>query len=302
MKAARPAGFTLLEVLVAIAILGLGLTAILSAQTGLFASSSYAERVSLATGLIRCKMSEIELKLDREGYPFTDLEDQGACCADEPSGPFTCKWKVQKIQLPPPPQNTLGGGLGGKSLFGGSGSSGSLGSAGGGLGSAGGLGAIGAMFAMGASGGTMLGNNAGLGDVAKAFTTGAPPGALGGQGSGFSGLDTLPAGSGSAGAPPPPPTDSPPANPMSATGALAPLVMGLVYPSLKPMLEMSIRKLTVAVHWKEGSKDRDLTVQQFVTNPVAGGLDPNAAKGLEGLSGLITGQGQSPTPTPTGTP
>src|SRR5262249_6670152 len=48
-------GFTLLEVLVAIAILGLGLTAILSAQTGLFASSMYAEHVSSSIGLLRCR-------------------------------------------------------------------------------------------------------------------------------------------------------------------------------------------------------------------------------------------------------
>src|SRR5688572_21459536 len=77
-------GFTLLEVLVAVAILGLGLTAILSAQTGLFASSSYAERVSFATGLARCKLSEIEIKLEKErSFSLTDIRDEGPCCADD---------------------------------------------------------------------------------------------------------------------------------------------------------------------------------------------------------------------------
>ena len=83
MTARRPRGFTLLEVLVAIAILGLGMTAILSAQTGLFASSSYAERISLASGMVRCRLSELELKLNKEGYPLTDQKDEGNCCNDE---------------------------------------------------------------------------------------------------------------------------------------------------------------------------------------------------------------------------
>ena len=49
----RARGFTLLEVMVAVAILGLGLTAILSAQTGVFASSAHARNLSVATGLAR---------------------------------------------------------------------------------------------------------------------------------------------------------------------------------------------------------------------------------------------------------
>src|ERR1044071_3130953 len=100
-------GFTLLEVLVAVAILGLGLTAILSAQTGLFASSSYAERVSYAAGLARCKTSEIEIKLEKENsYPLVDMKDEGPCCADEAYGGFKCKWKIEKVELPLPPTNT----------------------------------------------------------------------------------------------------------------------------------------------------------------------------------------------------
>ena len=69
---------------------------------------------------------------------------------------------------------------------------------------------------------------------------------------------------------------------------MIPLVMGMVYPDLKPMLEASIRKVTVTVTWKEGNNERDLSVTQFVTNPMQGGLDPNAAKGLEGLDPLNT--------------
>ena len=63
--------------------------------------------------------------------------------------------------------------------------------------------------------------------------------------------------------------------------SLAPMVMSLVYPTLKPMLEASIRKLTVSVEWQGGGKGKSLDIVEYVTNPMMGGLDPNAAAGLE---------------------
>lgn len=251
-------GFTLLEVLVAVAILGLGLTAILSAQTGLFASSSYAERVSFAVGLARCKMSEVEIKLEKNnGYPLIDTKDEGPCCADEPYGGFTCKWKIEKIELPLPPTNTdlnskISGGLGPSSF-----------------------GPLSAIAAVGASSGAVLGENPGLGDISKLLA-----GPTGGLGTGMgSGMGALPGGIS-------------PGLAMGGTQVLAPLVMSLVYPTLKPMLEASIRKVTVSVTWKEGSRTRDVSVTQFVTNPQQGGLDPTLPMG--GLLGSPTGTGTGP--------
>src|SRR5262245_62616960 len=74
LKAARR-GFSLLEVMVAIAILGLALTVILSAQGGLAASNNSAAKMSIATSLARCKMTELEQKLLRDGYPEIDAID-----------------------------------------------------------------------------------------------------------------------------------------------------------------------------------------------------------------------------------
>jgi general secretion pathway protein I len=76
---------------------------------------------------------------------------------------------------------------------------------------------------------------------------------------------------------------------MAGMGAssLAPLVMMLVYPTLKPMLEASIRKVSVKVEWDQGSKKRDLEIVQLVTNPMQGGLDPNAAQGLDAAFGAL---------------
>lgn len=298
-------GFTLLEVLVAIAILGLSLTAILSAQTGLFASLTFTEHISIATGLVRCKMSELELKMGREGFPLLDVQDEGTCCGDETPKAYKCKWKIDKVILPPPPTSSQLSSSLSTSLSG--------------------LGPLGAIATMGQSSGSALGSSAGLGDISKFLSTGAPAGSLGSLGSlgsSFGGLGGSTGGLGGStgGAPsflsPPGSTGgesttpgttgsaaplgsiSPPLGAggtpgFSGAAALAPLVMGFVYPTLKPMLEASIRKVTVGVHWKEGSKDRDLTIQQFVTSPRQGGLDPNAAQGLDqvsqGIGGLLGG-------------
>ena len=63
MPSSSARGFTLLEVLVAVAILGLGLTMILSSQVGLFSSASRGEHLTVATNLARCKMAELEVDL-----------------------------------------------------------------------------------------------------------------------------------------------------------------------------------------------------------------------------------------------
>jgi hypothetical protein len=75
---------------------------------------------------------------------------------------------------------------------------------------------------------------------------------------------------------------------------IAQLVMSFVYPRLKPMLEASIRKLTVTVKWKEGIRARDLTIVQYFTYPTQGGLLPPGAA----PSGTATSPG---TPRPAGT-
>lgn len=229
----RPPGvraFTLLEVLVAIAILGMGLTAILSAQTGLFASSKRVERLSVATNLARCKMNEVELELLQNGYPLADTHDQGDCCNDERIDGFQCLWTVERVVLPAAPSfedsSEEGEGEGDE-------------------GSSSGLGALGSLM----TGQTELGAGSDIGDLAQT---------LGGTGGGADGI--------------------------------AAMVMGMVYPALKPMLEASIRKVRVTVQWKEGSIERDLEIIQFVTNPQQGGLDPEAA---EGLAEAVESQGNS---------
>ena len=68
-------------------------------------------------------------------------------------------------------------------------------------------------------------------------------------------------------------------------GALAQLAMTIVYPTLKPMLEASIRKITVKVLWKEGIQKRDLSAIQYVTRPMRG----DAITAAAAASGMVPG-------------
>jgi len=92
---------TLLEVMVAVAILGLTLTVIFSAQTGLAASNRSAANVGQAITFGRCRMTELEEKLLKEGYPEIDqLDTDQACCDGEKDGRYACDHRVERVELP----------------------------------------------------------------------------------------------------------------------------------------------------------------------------------------------------------
>jgi hypothetical protein len=75
---------------------------------------------------------------------------------------------------------------------------------------------------------------------------------------------------------------------------LASYAMRAVYPELKPMLEASIRKVTVTVLWKEGKQERELEVVQYLTNPTQGMMDEEAADLSEALEASPLGGGTQP--------
>ena len=248
-KRALKRGFTLLEVLMAIAILGLGLSVLLGAQTGLFANATRTEHISVATGLARCRMSEVELDLLQKGYPLVESNGAGSCCMGESAEGFTCEWKVQRIVMPN--MSLTDGGV------------------------EAGL----ADQEMDIDGGLNLGTS-GLG-----ASSGATPGPLGllmqleatkgqnlGQKPDISSLATQLQGS------------------MGGVDGLASMVLGMVYPTLKPMLEASIRKVTVSVKWHEGSRERNLDLTQYVTDPKQGNIDQDGGVGmLDGGFGALPG-------------
>ncbi len=238
--------FSLLEVMVAVSILGLALTVILSAQGGLAASNKMAANMGLATSLARCKMTELEERLMKLGYPELDqIDAQMQCCEGVETPNFTCDTRVEKVMLPNPPDNTLGdGGF------------------------------------MASPSGSGPGGIAGLPPI---------PGLAGSNpaGSGQLSLD-MDAGLQNMG--------TQLQGQLSAMGGaqgLLSMVMGIVYPSLKPMMENSIRRLTVKVKWKEGPNEKEFAVVQYVTNPQRSGF----IGGVPGVDG-----GLAPAPSGAGTP
>ncbi len=249
----------------AVAILGGALTAILSAQASIAASNKIGNNLGMALSLGRCRMVEMEDKLLKFGYPdVEDVQTELPCCDDKDVPGFTCESRVERVLMPNPPSLMSSSTDGGMSLSGGSPSamlSGGLGSLAGGSPSAlsGALGNLGGLS--GLSGVTQsissdagfgtLNLEAGIQTIGSSLTT-----QMGGGGVGTQGLLSM--------------------------------VMGFVYPFLKPMMEASIRKVTVVVRWKEGSKDKEFQLLQYVTNPSNGGL------GGTGGSGSGSSGGSSP--------
>jgi general secretion pathway protein I len=93
-------GFTLLEVMIAVAILGLSLTAIFSSEVGAANIAARARRQNVAATLARCKMGEIEEIIAIEGLPAIEKKDSDSCCEHAPVEGFECEWIVERIILP----------------------------------------------------------------------------------------------------------------------------------------------------------------------------------------------------------
>ena len=212
--------------MVAIAILGLVLTVILSAQGGLAASNRSSANMGQAVALGRCKMTEMEEKMLKLGYPELDAIDPGVpCCEDEKSDIYTCDTRLEKVVMP----NFQGGNsLGDGGALVGPGASAAAGTAG----------IAGLVNPAGSGGGLNLDIDAGLKGIGSSLTS-----QIGG-GAGVQGLLSM--------------------------------VMGILYPAIKPMFEASIRRLTVTVKWKEGSNERELPLVQYITNPQRGGFAGSA--------------------------
>ena len=89
-------GFTLLECVVALAILGLSLMAIFDLNAGAVASHAYTKRLTVATLLARSKMTDLEQQLYDEGFSTDDQEVDGDFSEE---GWASFKWKA-KILAP----------------------------------------------------------------------------------------------------------------------------------------------------------------------------------------------------------
>lgn len=188
----RNAGFTLLEVIIAVAILGLALTAIFSSEVGASNVAQRAKRQNVATTLARCKMGEIEELIAIEGLPLVEKADSDNCCEHAPVEGYECEWIVDRVILP------------------------ELGS-----------------DESDDEDDQQDDNNRRLNEGYEAITEdGATP-------------ESMIAGEG---------------------GNLTMMALQLGYPILKPFFEEQVRRATVSVKWREGSKERGFDVIQFLVS------------------------------------
>jgi general secretion pathway protein I len=299
----RRRGFTLLEVMVAVAILAIGLSAVFSAEAGSIRTAQRARKIGLATLLVRCKMGEIEEELAVKGLPAVFASESDKCCKDAEIEGYECKWEVQPIVLP----DTMFGdeedkdkdkpgsakpGSGG--LASGPGASPS-GAAPSGDGSKGGLsGLVGAASAA-------LGFKKG-GDDKSATEPGKDKDGKDKTGKDKDGKDPI------LKQDPKDVLSGDPTRLLSGGGggevdAITAMAMQFVYPVLKPSFQSQIRRVTVTVSWPEGQTEKSFDVTQYIVaeQPVPLATDPNNPNALLGAPGA-TGSGTSTGSSATGTP
>lgn len=96
----REAAFTLMEVMVAVGILALGLTAIFSSQGQAIKVGTRAQHMNIAALMARCKMAELEEQVMREGLPAIDDSGRDGCCEDAEIEGFECEWRMDRVVLP----------------------------------------------------------------------------------------------------------------------------------------------------------------------------------------------------------
>jgi general secretion pathway protein I len=93
-------GFTLVEVMIALAILFAALVMMLSRVTADTQATNRAKLMTAATGLARGKMLDLEEDLLFKGFQDTS-EDEDGDFSDEGFPRFSWKAKIEKIELPP---------------------------------------------------------------------------------------------------------------------------------------------------------------------------------------------------------
>lgn len=92
-------GFTLLEVMVAVAILAVSLVVLLEITTNNVRATNHAKLLTAATFLARGKMVEIEQRVLEEGFGDADLDDAGTF-EDEGFGQYRWSYLIERVELP----------------------------------------------------------------------------------------------------------------------------------------------------------------------------------------------------------
>jgi prepilin-type N-terminal cleavage/methylation domain-containing protein len=281
-------GFTLLEVMMAVAIMAIALGAVFSAQAGSVKMAQRARKLGFATLLVRCKMGELEEEVAKKGLPASLFTGTDTCCKDAPIEGFKCKWELAPIVLPDSMFNADDDkekdkkpGAAGSSLASGTGTGAAKK---GGL--AGLLGAASAVLGGGKTDGTDLTKDPKDKTDPKDPNKKLDPKDL------LKDPSQLLSGTGN--------SDNDKDNGPGMDGLTA-MAMQYVYPLLKPAFQSQIRRATVTIEWQEGSAERKFDVTQYIVaeQPVPLSTDPNNPNATPG-AGTGTGGGAFGSATSTG--
>jgi prepilin-type N-terminal cleavage/methylation domain-containing protein len=258
MKASR--GFTLIEVMLALAILAMGLAVLIKDTANNIASTEGAHMDGVVSDLARYQMGEIEEKLEKEGFQET-LDHKDGNFSEQGWESVTWEYKIEPVELPDlgAVQTMASKEMQQKQLAAGGNAAGSGSGTGAGSGS---------MDPNDMS--TMFGNSA-LGGMLGMF---------GGMGGGMG------MGGGSGG--------------MGAADAKGAMFIQSQYELVKQVLKASIRKITLTVRWEVMQEKRSMDVVEYITdgagmNKVLGnlGADGTTTPGASGGSGSGSGSGSS---------
>src|SRR5262245_48089196 len=94
-------GFTLLEVMIALALLGLGMVVLIKSAAGNIFSTEEAHMMGIATDLARGKMYDIEEILLKDGFSDTSQSQEDEKCFEDEGWPTICySYTVDEAKLP----------------------------------------------------------------------------------------------------------------------------------------------------------------------------------------------------------
>lgn len=255
MMRARAAGFTLLEVMIGLALLGLALTVLIKSAAGDIFNAQQAHMMGVATDLARAKMYELEEKLIKNGFSDTEQAEDDRPFKDEGWPQVSYSYKIEEVELPAWDKlQAIATGRGCGSNASKSSSAGGKSSSISGEGSSAGAGSDNCGFQDSALGG-MMSQFGGFGG------TGGGGGSGGKRGAGGD-ID-------------------------SAVGAS---FIQSQYQMFQQILKVTIRKVTLTLKWKVMGSDRDMKVVAFFTDAASMDKVLNGM-GSQELSGTGSGSG-----------
>ncbi|MEO7733991.1 MAG: prepilin-type N-terminal cleavage/methylation domain-containing protein [Kofleriaceae bacterium] len=96
----RQRGFTLLEVMLGLALLGLGLTVLIKSAAGSIYSAQQAHMMGVVTDLARGKMYDLEEGLLKDGFSDTEQHEDEKTFEEEGWPTIHYAYKIEEVELP----------------------------------------------------------------------------------------------------------------------------------------------------------------------------------------------------------